>query len=692
MAVQTHAGRADLIGKIDQQLGAFVSAAQIAIKKNLPTYNVVAETILAGLLNRVHGWKLVNANAKQKNFPGVDLIDAEGRVSVQVTSTNTVQKLDHTLEQFTGKNLGAQFDRLIFLTITTDNPTPAMRSRDLAPCFSGETDIWNITKLSEQIQNIDDIGRVEEIAGYLAREVGSFFDYVSRQHLYLPPVSAVGENFVGRAGELSQIRRQLASGVKPIVLSGLGGMGKTELAVRFGREYGDGAVYFIRFETSFTATVTSMFSGIYPRPEADQPLPGDEEQYRTVLSLLERCGEEDILIIDNVDADGGSLDALMKDPAWQALRSMKLRLILTTRFDRDRAVAVGSMPHGTLYEIFRTHGVSIEEAHMKALIDAVRGHTLTIDLMARTLNGKGWRRVTPELLLKAIRDNTLPSEKYRKIASDYSQSPDQAQIYQHLSVVFDLAGIPEDGRTVLRCATLLPTDGMSGESFGGALTEAQQDALDALLDHGWLTAEDNLLTIHPVIRLVCREELKPSDETCGAFLNALWRQYDPREYNRVKFAQLAESFALAADTLEDGDADWLNRSGCLWNALAQYRKARELYERHLPDLENQRPAHPFLATVYNNVGSVYNALGDHAKALEYKLKALAIREKVLPPDHPSLATSYNNIGVTYFHLKKYPLALEYLEKALAIYKKALPPGHPNITSTESSIAALRTWM
>ena len=51
------------------------------------------------------------------------------------------------------------------------------------------------------------------------------------------------------------------------------------------------------------------------------------------------------------------------------------------------------------------------------------------------------------------------------------------------------------------------------------------------------------------------------------------------------------------------------------------------------------PDHPNLATSYNNIGSAWGDLGDHHKQLEFFQKALAIREKVLPPDHPDLASS-----------------------------------------------------
>ena len=92
------------------------------------------------------------------------------------------------------------------------------------------------------------------------------------------------------------------------------------------------------------------------------------------------------------------------------------------------------------------------------------------------------------------------------------------------------------------------------------------------------------------------------------------------------------------------------------------------------------------------MGSTYGNLGDHRKALEFKLKALKIHEKVLPPEHLHLATSYNNVGITYANTEDFPKAVECLEKALEIVEKVLPPTHPYIASTKQSIANIRSAM
>ena len=69
MSEQNHEGRTVLTAKIDEQISRLTTVVQNEIKNNLSTRNVLAETILAGLLNRIHGWNLINANRIRANYP-----------------------------------------------------------------------------------------------------------------------------------------------------------------------------------------------------------------------------------------------------------------------------------------------------------------------------------------------------------------------------------------------------------------------------------------------------------------------------------------------------------------------------------------------------------------------------------------------------------------------------------------------
>ena len=677
MITDTPIGRGGLTELLKLQLGTLVSSVEIAIRNNLSSSNVVAETTLAGLLNLVYGWDLVNANAISQNYPGVDLIDKDRNIAVQVTSTRSVEKVRHTLTEVA--KLGVTFDHLIILIITNQSPTREMKACAVDG-YSGSMEIWNIPEVFRVAKELG-AGKLEKITEYMAKELGPVVAKASQlPHLELPLVSALqATGFVGRKDELATIRKKFDDGDKLVVLTGLGGMGKTELAVKFGRDYA-GTVYFARFDTSFTKTLANMAVGIRPALSNEELGQPEDALCAMVQELLGKADKNDLLIIDNADSDTGSLADLC-----QALMHLPLKALLTTRSDWDEAISVERIEDEHLREILTRYGAKLTVDEMDAIIRTVNGHTLTIDLIARTLNGKGLKKVTAEMMIESLKKNTLPSEKYRKIATHYNQSTEQAQIYQHLSTVFNVSDISDDDKDYLRWATLFPENGITSEIIVNILEEEAIEQLESVIERGWLEMKDGLLTIHPVIRLVCRTELTPTDENCGDFLNALWKQLSNKEYDRIKFAQLAEVFALAADHLEDQKAESINKSGRLRLELAQYDAAKDLYEKHRPTLENRLKDTEPLATVYNNLGSIYGNLGDHNKALEFKLKALEIWEKVLPPDHPSLAASCNNVGTTYGDLGDHSKALEFKLKDLEICEKVLPPDHPDLAISYNNV-------
>ena len=663
-------GREILTARLEHQLGTLVSSVEIAARNNLGSRSVVAETTLAGLLNRVYGWELENANVKKQNCPGIDLIDEDRKIAVQVTATRTVEKVRHTLEEV-GRS-GVIYKRLIVLVITNQQPTEAMRSCTVL-AYTGPAEVWNIPDVFRDASALD-AEKLEGLTKYMASELGSVRERVKElRHLNLPPVSALpSTGFVGREAELKEIADRFAQGDRMVVLTGLGGMGKTELAARYGLKH-PGLTYFIRFDTDFDRTLMNMVHGIRPKL-GELELKVDKAILRKkVLDILEQSTEDDLLIIDNADSPTGVLADLLKGDGFDVFKNLKLKLLLTTRSDAPRSTPVEPMPDEPLFEIFRNHGAELSEAEMKDLIKAVNGHTLTIDLIARTL-ADNWVPVSTQEMLNAISNSTLSEEDFPEVGTDYNQDEEQLHIYKRLLGVFQVAKVPPLEQQVLRLATLLPETGMDVGLFRKALTTEQRGVFPRVGRQGWLSAEHKVLTIHPIIRLICRTELTPTDADCEAFLDGLWAQYDRTKYRPAQHSQMAELFTVAHDQIGSHHGKWLNRSGIIWNDLGEHQTLHDMYRSRLPALEEALPANaPELAAAYNYSGIALASLGRYSDALAHEEKALEIRRAVLPEMDPDLARSYNNVGAVYGYLGEYRKELEYKQRALAIFEEVLPP-------------------
>ncbi len=71
-------------------------------------------------------------------------------------------------------------------------------------------------------------------------------------------------------------------------------------------------------------------------------------------------------------------------------------------------------------------------------------------------------------------------------------------------------------------------------------------------------------------------------------------------------------------------------------------------------------------------------LGDHKKALEFEIKVLEFRQRVLPADHSDIAIAQYNCGISYEITGNFPQAMECAREAVRIYEVTGHTGHPNL--------------
>lgn len=661
-----------LLQRIEERLTVYANW----ISQGSGVRSEASEDLYCDLLNTALGYELRNMNWVKDNFPAIDLGDEEERLAVQVTSAGTAEKVRKTLMRFYDHGLEQRYDRLIVLIAGKAECKPVKFDHP-----GLELEIWGTAELMHQFRQLP-IKKLREVDEFLKERVDA--PRMHRPDIHLPVHTSLGDDgFVGREEELARIKEALEKGVKPLVVWGLGGMGKTELVSHFGRNYRKGNVYLALFRNSFRDTVADSIAFGIPRIREQDLDP--EQRYAQAMAVLRQCSGDDILIIDNADRDEGRFADLKKDAAYHELCTLPMHIIITTRFEVHRGVELKPLRRDELYLIFKNHKVLVSQAQMDALIDAVDSHTMTVDLMARTMRG-GWKRVTADMLLTALRERNLPEQDYRQIEADYNRTDHQEQIYGHLRAVFNVAQIPHAAKDALCCAALLPQDGLDSELFGNALPQEPQMCLNDIIDHGWLQWKEERLAIHPVIRLVCWAELSPTDLTCGDFLDGLWAQFSRKEYDKDKFHQLAELFSCAAEELENHFGTWSLRAGRFWNELGQSQRALEWNLAGLARMR-QRAAgdDPELAAAYNDVGYTYSSMGRQKEALDYLKTALEMQKRLFPLDHLDTARTYFNIGHSYGRAGDQDNALKNIEEALRIRKTILPPEHPSIARSYDHI-------
>lgn len=139
----------------------------------------------------------------------------------------------------------------------------------------------------------------------------------------------------------------------------------------------------------------------------------------------------------------------------------------------------------------------------------------------------------------------------------------------------------------------------------------------------------------------------------------------------IYFRRLAEGKAWlmaglqAAQSSGDqkGEALFCNELGVWHDARGDYEAALEWYQKSL-SIREELGDWAGLAATYSNIGLIHKARSDYDTALEWYQKDLVISEEL--GDRAGLAVTYNNIGGIHYARGDYDAALGWLQKSLAI--------------------------
>lgn len=151
-------------------------STQVSIRNaiNLYDINIISEDFYPGLLNIIFDKKLINANNVEKNAPGIDLIDEENKLAIQVTSDNTSEKIKHTINEFIDKASYLKYDHLLILILTNKRKYKMeFDTKELFP-FSKEN-ILDIKDLITKIRALS-VKKLKDINDFLNLELNEKYE------------------------------------------------------------------------------------------------------------------------------------------------------------------------------------------------------------------------------------------------------------------------------------------------------------------------------------------------------------------------------------------------------------------------------------------------------------------------------------------------------------------------------------
>ena len=173
-----------------------------------------------------------------------------------------------------------------------------------------------------------------------------------------------------------------------------------------------------------------------------------------------------------------------------------------------------------------------------------------------------------------------------------------------------------------------------------------------------------------------------------------YRQQSLLDLARQAALESVRMFVQAQDQF--GEAQGYNTLGLIEADAGRFPEALEYHLKALA-IRQATGDKEGLAYSYNNLGNAYRNMGAYEQALEFHQQGLAL--KVELGNRPSEAYSHHNIGLVYFAMKDYPRALEAYRRGLAIREALDDPraiavslnGIGSVEALTNPSAALRTY-
>jgi hypothetical protein len=158
-----------LYNDIEARLSWLVSRIELRGSFNILDLNVHSEDFFAQFLNLLFNWQLRNANVQEQNVAGIDLVDDNSKIVLQVSSDATKRKVEMSL----CKNLSL-YSKYNFKFLAIVNDASKLKKMNFHNphrlIFIPNDDIYDIKTILNYIKGRT-INEIEEIAGFLQDEI-----------------------------------------------------------------------------------------------------------------------------------------------------------------------------------------------------------------------------------------------------------------------------------------------------------------------------------------------------------------------------------------------------------------------------------------------------------------------------------------------------------------------------------------
>ena len=322
---------------------------------------------------------------------------------------------------------------------------------------------------------------------------------------YVPPC----KHFCGRDAELDKLH-ELVQNNPTVIVTGIAGIGKSELVRAYAKEHKKEYQYFGYY--FYDSSLKDIIANIIRDPvTADSDL---NTRYQHNLDLLHELGESVLLIIDNFNNTPDN------DECFDDLYELKCKVIFTShmRFEDYVTYELQAFRHVDDIKTLTKYFYQYKETEWEYLLQIYGNfgmHTFCVELCAKAFT-KG--AFSPKTLYKNLHSFKI-KDLAEKLSAKKDKHPKKKTYFNHIRELFNLLGLPERHKQVLRIMVFAPGFGFRKDFFAKIMNLKNMVIIEDLIDVGLLYENYwGRINIQSVVAEVVRSELETNNNNCSDFL------------------------------------------------------------------------------------------------------------------------------------------------------------------------------